>query len=89
MLSARADNSLLLFRALMEIEGIEVRTHSTTLYNSVYLTENRVFINHHIYGIPAARCPVVEVDRNNSLNPVEVYIRSFEVSWGSAREVDK
>ncbi|MFE1466534.1 XRE family transcriptional regulator [Nocardiopsis dassonvillei] len=89
VLSARVNNSLLLFRALIEIEGIEVRIHSTTLYNSIYFTENRALINQHIYGIPAARCPVIEVARNNLLSANEAYIHSFEITWNGAKEVDR
>lgn len=80
-LSARASNALLLFRTLLEIDGVELRTHSTVLYNSVYLTEKRILVNQHIYGLPAAKSPVVEVDRELSPDMAETYAHSFERVW--------
>lgn len=65
VLAARANNALVLFRALSGVDGVEIRTHSTILYNSIYLTEKLIFVNHHVYGLPAAKSPVVEIDRTN------------------------
>ncbi|WP_232832272.1 helix-turn-helix transcriptional regulator [Nocardiopsis sp. FIRDI 009] len=86
-LAARARNALALFRPLLDIEGVEVRTHSTILYNSVYLTEKRLLVNQHIYGLPAAKSPVVEIDRTLSPEMAETYARSFELAWEGARPV--
>ncbi|MET9711449.1 helix-turn-helix domain-containing protein [Nocardiopsis alba] len=80
-LSARASNALLLFRTLLDIDGVEIRTHSTVLYNSVYLTEKRLLVNQHVYGLPAAKSPVVEIDRALFFNMAGIYIRSFENVW--------
>ncbi len=84
-LSARASNALLLFRTLLEIDGVELRTHSTVLYNSVYLTEKRILVNQHIYGLPAAKSPVVEVDRELSPDMAETYAHSFERVWTNSK----
>ncbi|MFE1077218.1 XRE family transcriptional regulator [Nocardiopsis alba] len=84
-LAARAQNALILFRTLMEIDTIEVRTHSTVLYNSIYMTEKRILANHHIYGLPAAKSPVIEIDPNVSLDMSKAYTKSFEQVWESSR----
>ncbi|OLT29513.1 XRE family transcriptional regulator [Nocardiopsis sp. CNR-923] len=86
-LAARARNALALFRPLLDVDGIEIRTHSTVLYNSVYLTEKRLLVNQHIYGLPAAKSPVVEIDRTLSPDMAETYARSFELAWEGARPV--
>lgn len=83
-LSARSSNALLLFRTLLGIDGVEIRTHSTVLYNSVYLTENKLLVNQHIYGLPAAKSPVVEIHRELSPSMAETYVRSFDAVWQSA-----
>ncbi|WP_435112101.1 helix-turn-helix domain-containing protein [Nocardiopsis synnemataformans] len=83
-LSARASNALLLFRTLLDVDGVEIRTHSTVLYNSVYLTEKKLLVNQHIYGLSAAKSPVVEVDRELSPDMAETYARSFELVWKDA-----
>ncbi|WAE73651.1 XRE family transcriptional regulator [Streptomonospora nanhaiensis] len=87
-LSARVSNALLLFRTLLDIDGIEIRTHSTVLYKSVYLTEKKLLINQHIYGLSAAKSPVVEVNRELSPNMAETYARSFHLVWQNSRSID-
>ncbi|WP_233570967.1 XRE family transcriptional regulator [Nocardiopsis sp. Huas11] len=88
-LASRADNALALFRALLDINSVEIRTHSTILYNSIYLTEKRVLVNHHIYGLPAARSPVMDINRVNSPEMSATYVQSFDLAWDMATKVDK
>lgn len=80
-LPARARNALMLYRPLIDIDGIDIRTHSTVLYNSVYLTEKRILANQHMYGLPAAKSPVIEIDRTLSPAMTETYVRSFDLVW--------
>ncbi|MFD6095734.1 XRE family transcriptional regulator [Nocardiopsis flavescens] len=86
-LSARAKNALLLFRTLLSVDGAEIRTHSTILYNSIYLTEKRIFVNHHVYGLPAAKSPVVQIDRSTSPGMTNTYAQSFESVWQDAEPI--
>ncbi|WP_026116266.1 hypothetical protein [Nocardiopsis valliformis] len=87
VLTARANNALLLFGTLLHVDGIEIRTHSTILYNSVYLTEKKLLVNQHIYGLPAAKTPVIEIDRSLNLSSsiAETYIGSFDFVWQKAK----
>ncbi|MFV2195561.1 XRE family transcriptional regulator [Nocardiopsis sp. LOL_012] len=86
-LSARARNAILLFHPLAEVDGVEIRTHATVLYNSIYLTEKRLLVNQHIYGLPAAKSPVVEIDRTTSPEMAETYMQSFHLAWTSGKPV--
>lgn len=86
-LAARARNALTLFHPLKSIDRVEIRTHSTILYNSAYLTETKILANQHIYGLPAAKSPVVEIDRKLSPEMAETYARSFESIWQDARPI--
>jgi transcriptional regulator with XRE-family HTH domain len=83
-LAARARNALALFRPLIEIDGVEIRTHSTVLYNSIYMTEKKILANQHIYGIPASQAPVVEMKINSSPGITQNYTRSFFLAWKAA-----
>ncbi|WP_239647091.1 helix-turn-helix domain-containing protein [Nocardiopsis salina] len=85
---ARAENALLLFRTLSETNGVEVRTHSTVLYNSIYLTEKRIFVNHHAYGIPAAKSFIIELDRESSRDMINTYAQSFEIAWRNGLQIN-
>ncbi len=87
-LAARARNALTLLRPLTDIDGVEIRLHSTVLYNSIYLTEKRALVNQHIYGLPAAKCPTVDVHRTSSLDILEIYFHSFELTWKGAHPGD-
>ena len=86
-LAARVNNSLILFRALMGVDGVEIRTHSTTLYNSIYLTEKKMIINQHVYGLPASKSPVMEILRKNSSDVSTNYVSSFELAWRASGKV--
>lgn len=82
---ARARNSMLLFQALIDAKGVIIRTHSTTLYNSIYITDCKILVNHHIYGLPAAKAPVSEISRELSPGIADIYVRSFEEAWVKGR----
>lgn len=85
MLGARTDNALLLFGTLSGIDGVELRTHSTALYNSIYLTEKQILVNYHAYGFPATKSPVADIDRAASPEMSSTYIESFNRTWSDAR----
>ncbi|WP_236574559.1 XRE family transcriptional regulator [Nocardiopsis sp. FR26] len=84
-LAARANNALLLFGTLLHVDGVEIRTHSTILYNSVYLTEKKLLVNQHIYGLPAAKSPVMEINRELSPDMANTYARSFDGVWDKSK----
>ena len=84
-LASRARNALLLFKPLGDLEGIEIRLHSTVLYSSMFFTEKRVLANQHLHGLSAAKSPVVVVDRATSPDMAETYVRSFELVWQEAK----
>lgn len=80
-LSARSRNALLLLQAPLNATGAEIRTHSTILYNSIYLTDKKLLINQHIYGLPGAQSPVIEVSRELAPRLAGTYMHSFELTW--------
>jgi transcriptional regulator with XRE-family HTH domain len=84
-ISGRASNSMLLFRSLVGIAGVEIKTHSTVLYSSIYMTEKKIFANPHLYGIPAAKAPLIDVDRRLSPDLANMYWRSFETAWQASK----
>src|SRR5271166_1517492 len=55
---AKIRNALTLYRPLGAVENIEIRLHSTVLYNSIYRADDQLMVNQHTYGIPAAQAPV-------------------------------
>ena len=57
-MAAKIRNALMLYRPLCAAENIEIRLHRTVLYSSIYRADERLLVNQHSYGIPAAQAPV-------------------------------
>lgn len=60
-LGAKARNSLAFFRPLNNIQGVGIRCHGTTLYNSIYRFDDEMLVNTHIYGLMAGHAPVIHL----------------------------
>jgi transcriptional regulator with XRE-family HTH domain len=80
-------NDLTLFRPLLKIENVEIRLHESILLNSIYRADDQLFVNQHVYGIPAARSPVFRYRKSESGDLVAAYINSFDTVWTSAKPV--
>jgi transcriptional regulator with XRE-family HTH domain len=84
-LIGRIRNVLVLLKPLMDVEGIEIRLHATTLYNSIYQADDELLVNTHVYGVGAAKAPVIHLRQLVGGNMVKTYLESFERVWASAR----
>ncbi|MFI5586499.1 helix-turn-helix domain-containing protein [Amycolatopsis sp. NPDC051758] len=76
----------LMRRYLVEIaglDGVEVRTHGETLYNSLYRFDDELLVNGHTLGALAGQSPVWHL-RRTSAGPIwEHYRRAFERAWAA------
>ncbi|MFE3455722.1 XRE family transcriptional regulator [Nonomuraea sp. NPDC059194] len=84
VMAARIRNALTLYRPLQDAPGVEVRLHSTVLYNSIYRADDQILVNTHAYGIPAAQAPVTHLQTGEENGTAAVYLTSFERVWTSA-----
>jgi hypothetical protein len=84
-MAAKIRNSLVHYRDLIRTNGVEIRLHSTTLYNSVYRADNDVLINPHIYGMAASRAPVLHLRQVEGGDMASTYLDSFESIWRAAK----
>lgn len=80
---AKIRNALVHYRPLVR-EGVEIRLHRTVLYNSLYRADDELLVNTHVYGVPAARAPVLHLDAGPGSDIATTYLDSFERIWGSA-----
>lgn len=87
-MAARIRNALVLYRPLSEAPNAEIRLHCTVLYNSVYVADDEVLVNQHVYGIPAASSPVLHLRNHSSSDLTGSYLASYERIWASARRLD-
>ncbi len=68
-------------RDVLAIPGVELRTHGTTLYNSIYCFDQDLLVNGHVFGAPAAHSPVLHLRRVPGGRIWDHYMRSFEEVW--------
>jgi transcriptional regulator with XRE-family HTH domain len=63
------------------LPGVEVRTHGTILYNSIYRFDDQALINGHAFGSLAGQNPMLHIRRVDGGSLWEHYMRSFERVW--------
>jgi transcriptional regulator with XRE-family HTH domain len=81
---AKVRNALALYRPLSESVNAEIKLHSTVLYNSIYLADDQVLVNQHVYGSPAAHSPVFHLSEGDPGAMARGYLESFCRVWESA-----
>jgi transcriptional regulator with XRE-family HTH domain len=70
-------------REVAGLPGIEVRTHATTLYNSLFRFDQDLLVNGHAYGAPAGHSPVMHLRRVPGGRMWDHYMRSFDEVWAT------
>lgn len=83
-LAARCRMTLVHLEPLNEVEGVEIRTHGTPLYTSMFFIDDMLYANHHIFGSPAGDNPVIELHREASPDLWDSYAVAFDAVWSSA-----
>jgi len=88
-MSAKVHNALALYKPLCAVPNVEIRLHRAVLYNSMYRADNRLLVNQHVYGVPAAHAPVFHLRANIGGDMAEAYAESFLRIWMSAKLFDR
>lgn len=84
-IAAKARNALAFFRPLDEVDGIEIRCHGTTLYNSIYRFDDEMLVNTQVFGFMAGHAPVLHLRQLSAGNMFQTYSESFETVWNLAK----
>jgi transcriptional regulator with XRE-family HTH domain len=87
-MAAKIRNVLVLYQPLRAFQGVEIRLHRTTLYNSIYRADDQLLVNTHIYATPAGNAPVLHLRKVAGGGMVTTYLDSFERVWNDATPVD-
>ncbi|WP_158888641.1 DUF5919 domain-containing protein [Amycolatopsis anabasis] len=80
-LSARIHNALAFYRPLRNVDGVEMRFHNTTLYNSIFRFDDEMIVNTHVYGVQGAHAPAFHLRRLSAGDLFDTYAESFETAW--------
>ncbi|MBS2554082.1 helix-turn-helix domain-containing protein [Catenulispora sp. NL8] len=86
-IESRCRLALMHYRPLLGKRNIEIRTHGTTLYNSIYRSDDELLINGHVWGVNAFGAPVWHLRRGKSGTMVNTYRDSFDAVWERAAPV--
>ncbi|RBM20136.1 XRE family transcriptional regulator [Prauserella sp. PE36] len=84
-LSARIRNALAFYRPLQRVEGVDMRFHDATLYNSIFRFDDEMIINTHVCGFQGAHAPSLHLRRLSAGDLSETYSESFEAVWNLSR----
>jgi hypothetical protein len=84
-IAARCRMTLGLITPLLDVPGIEVRLHDTTLYASMYRADDTLLVNAHTFGAPASHSPVLRIQRLDGGRLFAHYLESFDKVWARAR----
>ncbi|QGK71197.1 XRE family transcriptional regulator [Allosaccharopolyspora coralli] len=85
-ISAKIDHALAFFTPLADVPGIEVRTHGTVLYNSIYRFDDEMIVNPHVFGKIAAHAPALHLRRLSAGDLFTTYDDSFDSVWAGASQ---
>lgn len=66
------------------IDGVEIRTHGTILYNSLYRFDDQLLVNGHAHGALAGQNPVLHLRKLDTGYMWQHYMSSFERVWKEA-----
>lgn len=87
-IESRCRLALLHYRALHATPNIEIRTHATTLYNSVFRGDDEMMVNAHVWGTNAYGAPVWHLRRTLDGGLFDTYATSFDAVWQTGRAVE-
>jgi hypothetical protein len=60
------------------LQGVDVRTHGTILYNSIYRFDDQLLVNGHAFGSLAGQNPVMHLRKLSGGLMWDHYMRSFD-----------
>lgn len=66
-----------------------MRTHGTTLYNSIYRADDQMLVIAHVWGVNAYGAPVWHLRRTIDGGPFDTYTESFNAVWDASRPVER
>ena len=72
------------YKPLRGVDGVALRFHGTTLYNSIYVFDDEMLVNTHVFGFPAAHAPTLHLRRLSGGELFDTYADSFDRVWSSS-----
>jgi hypothetical protein len=84
-LPGRIRNCLYHFRTIRDVDGIEIRYHSTILYNSLFRGDNEMFVTPHLYALHGSKAPLLHIRRIVQDGVFTNFAAHFEAVWSTTK----
>ncbi|MEU0539730.1 XRE family transcriptional regulator [Nocardia sp. NPDC005978] len=86
---ARVRMALSYYAPLVETSGIAFRLQSETLYNSIFIYDDEMLINQHVYGMYGYMAPILHLRRMMGGDFFDMYARSFDRVWDVSSDIEE
>ena len=86
-MATRARLSAASVQPALDQPGVDVRTHATPLYNSIYRFDDQALVNLHAYGWQAPQNPVLHLRRIPGGRLFDHYLTSFDRVWSTGQDL--
>lgn len=86
-MATRARLSAASVQPALDQPGVDVRTHATPLYNSIYRFDDQALVNLHAYGWQAPQNPVLHLRRIPGGRLFDHYLTSFDRVWATGQDL--
>jgi hypothetical protein len=85
---ARCRTTVELLAPRASTPGLQIRTHQTTLYASLFRVDDRIIVNFHIYGSPGRSNPVMVFARTDEPRLWATFEQAFDRVWDNAKPLN-
>lgn len=86
---ARVRMALAYYSPLVGIPGVEFRLQHVTLYNSIFVYDDEMLINQHVYGMYGYMAPILHLRHIEGGDFFNMYIRSYERVWETGAPIEQ
>ncbi|MFJ4656529.1 helix-turn-helix domain-containing protein [Nocardia sp. NPDC088792] len=86
---SRVRMALSYYAPLVGVAGINFRLQRETLYNSIFIYDDDMLINQHVYGMYGYVAPILHLRRMEGGDFFDMYDRSFNRVWDVSSSIEE
>jgi phosphatidylserine/phosphatidylglycerophosphate/cardiolipin synthase-like enzyme len=85
----RVRMALTYYAPLVGVPGVDFRLQRTTLYNSIFIYDDEMLVNQHVYGMYGYMAPILHLRHIEGADFYDMYVRSFERVWEISSPIEE
>jgi phosphatidylserine/phosphatidylglycerophosphate/cardiolipin synthase-like enzyme len=86
---ARVRMALSYYAPLAGVPGVRFLLQKETLYNSIFVYDDEMLVNQHVYGMYGYMAPILHLRRIEGGDFFDMYIRSFDRVWEISSPIEE